>query len=107
MIDDVVSVLERLEELLQGLSDDGRLLLYARDLTRLVAWLRTNPPNCWARSSVRSLCLTVGNEVVKIEPMLPSRTARRWGASVSALSCEPCWRGSRQALSLVSSRCSC
>src|SRR3989442_1201502 len=41
MIDDVVSVLERLEELLEGLSDDGRLLFYARDLTRLVAWLRT------------------------------------------------------------------
>ena len=43
MIDDVVSLLERLEELLEGLSDDGRLLFYARDLTRLVAWLRTQP----------------------------------------------------------------
>ena len=43
MIDDVVSVLERLEELVEGLSDDGRLLFYARDLTRLVAWLRTQP----------------------------------------------------------------
>ena len=43
MIDDVVSVLERLEALLEGLSDDGRLLFYARDLTRLVTWLRTQP----------------------------------------------------------------
>ena len=43
MIDDVVSVLERFEELLEGLSDDGRVLFYARDLTRLVTWLRTQP----------------------------------------------------------------
>ena len=43
MIDEVVSVLERLEEMLEALSDDGRLLFYARDLTRLVAWLRTQP----------------------------------------------------------------
>ena len=43
LIDDVVSVLERLEDLLEGLSDDGRLLFYTRDLTRLVAWLRTQP----------------------------------------------------------------
>ncbi len=43
MIDDVVSVLERLEEMVEALSDDGRLPFYARDLTRLVAWLRTQP----------------------------------------------------------------
>jgi len=40
---DVVSLLEYIEELLETLSTDGRLLLYTRDLTRLVAWLRTQP----------------------------------------------------------------
>ena len=40
---DVVSVLERVEEILEGLSGDGRLSFYGRDLTRLVAWLRTQP----------------------------------------------------------------
>ncbi len=29
--------------MLEGLSGDGRLSFYARDLTRLVAWLRTQP----------------------------------------------------------------
>jgi len=37
---DVTSMLERVEEILEGLSGDGRLLFYGRDLTRLVAWLR-------------------------------------------------------------------
>jgi hypothetical protein len=40
---DVASVLDGLEEILEGLSGDGRLLSYARDLTRLVAWVRTQP----------------------------------------------------------------
>src|SRR5207244_5357849 len=43
MIDDVVSILERLEEMVETLSNDGRLPFYARDLTRLVAWLRSQP----------------------------------------------------------------
>src|SRR5207247_8641579 len=43
MIDDVVSVLERFEALLEGLSDDGRVLFYARDLTRRGTWLRSQP----------------------------------------------------------------
>ena len=38
---DVASVLDSLEEILEGLA--GHLLLYARDLTRLVAWVRTRP----------------------------------------------------------------
>jgi len=42
-MDDIVSALDRLEELLEGLSDDRRLLSYARELTRLAAWLRTQP----------------------------------------------------------------
>ena len=40
---DVASVLDGLEEILEGLSGDGRLLSYARDLIRLVAWVRTQP----------------------------------------------------------------
>jgi hypothetical protein len=40
---DVVELLERLEELLQRALSDGRLFLYARDLTRLLAWARTQP----------------------------------------------------------------
>ena len=40
---DVESWLERVEEMLEGLSGDGWLSFYARDLTRLVAWLRTQP----------------------------------------------------------------
>ena len=42
---DVASVLDGLEEILEGFSGDGRLLLCARDLTRLVAWVRTQPRN--------------------------------------------------------------
>jgi len=40
---DVASMLERVEEMLESLSGDGRLSFYGRDLTRLVAWLRTQP----------------------------------------------------------------
>jgi hypothetical protein len=40
---DVASVLDGLEEILEALSDEGRLLAAARDVTRLVAWLRTQP----------------------------------------------------------------
>jgi len=40
---DVASVLDGLEEILEGSSGDGHLLGYARDLTRLVAWVRTQP----------------------------------------------------------------
>jgi hypothetical protein len=40
---DVASVLDGLEEILEVVSGDGRLLSYARDLTRLVGWVRTQP----------------------------------------------------------------
>jgi hypothetical protein len=42
-VTDLVAVLEYAEELLEALARDGRLLLYVRDLTRLVRWLRTQP----------------------------------------------------------------
>jgi hypothetical protein len=42
-LNDVASVLDGLEEILEGLSGDGRPLSYARDLIRLVAWVRTQP----------------------------------------------------------------
>lgn len=42
-LSDVVSVLDGLEEILEVVSGDGRLLSYARDLTRLVGWIRVQP----------------------------------------------------------------
>lgn len=40
---EVVSVLDGVEEILEDLSGGGRLLSYARDVTRTVAWVRTQP----------------------------------------------------------------
>ncbi len=42
-VTDLVAVLERVEEEAEALVREGRLFAYARDLTRLVAWLRTQP----------------------------------------------------------------
>lgn len=39
----VASVLDSLEEILEGFSDDGRVLSSARDVVRLVAWVRAQP----------------------------------------------------------------
>jgi hypothetical protein len=40
-VTDLVALLEHIEELLETVSTDGRFLLYVRDLSRLVSWLRT------------------------------------------------------------------
>jgi len=40
---DVVPMFQRLEDLLETLATDGRFLAYARDLTSVVAWLRSQP----------------------------------------------------------------
>jgi hypothetical protein len=42
-LSNVASLLDGLEEILEALSDEGRLLASARDLARLVAWVRTQP----------------------------------------------------------------
>ena len=42
-VTDLVSVLQRIEEEAESIVRDGRLFAYARDLARLVSWLRTQP----------------------------------------------------------------
>ncbi len=61
---DVADLLDRLDDLLDRSSGDRRAFVYARDLLRLMAWLRTQPHSrvlLWATLGTAAIGLAVAS----------------------------------------------